>query len=186
MNRTASNTGRKVRKTTPRGNVYDCEIIDLQTGKITHDVISKQVLDDYMALDRASANLSRKSKQVATVIHESEHMCQHGEIARLYGHKGKPLMKSYVQQKGRLTPHSPEYLQALKYKNAQMHYTSVDPIAYLNNELELGARAMEMKAIQSQEFKLMDKVFKGMDLIKNPTYTDTIVPAVVQANNFVS
>jgi hypothetical protein len=32
----------------------------------------------------------------------------------------------------------------------------------------------------------MDKVFKGMDLIKNPTYTDTIVPAVVQANNSVS
>lgn len=186
---TPSSVGKKIRKSVLKNNVYECEVVDYKNGNITYETISRQIFDDYKRLSATLDKLAPKSRQVATIIHEGEHMHQHGEVARAFGLQPKQtnsVMRDYVRQKGQLQPTSAGYLKALKYKQAVENYTSAEPIAYLNNELELGARSAQLRAMQTKEFRLMDYIFKQLDATKKTTYIDSISPSIVQTHNSIS
>lgn len=185
--------GKRITKTqlTSDGQHYIATIKDAETGELSSDIISRKIYDDYMSLYRDMSSVSDRGQEVLTVVHELEHWWQRGQINRLSGQIPKNVTPQARVMYERMLHQQPQHLtmaegaQAARYHVANANYCppSLNPVKYLENALEVDARAAEAKVFNSPEFKVFDSVLKD---IKEPSpfnLSRTVLPPMIQVYN---
>jgi len=99
---------------------------------------------------------------------------------------GKKLQLKVVREKGNVIPNSNEWIEAGKYNNAEINYTSKNFAKYIQNDLEIGARNIETKAMKSTEFKRLDAVLKEIKDSYNINNTKYIATSALQSESITN
>lgn len=173
-------------------NNYKFIMEDAKTGEMSWGTMPKEIWDNYEIFKQGTQNLSKNGRDLLTVVHEFEHFHQHNLVARRYGiptniqDVSKNMHRQIIQERGNLTPNSAEWINAEKYKTAIDNYTSLDPCKYLQNELEVGARTIEAKALNSAEFQRLENVLSQIKDSYATNSSSVIIPAILQAESATS
>jgi len=162
------------------------------TGEIAYEIVPKKIYDDYRSLYKNIKKVSPRGQKILTMIHEFEHFHQNCLRSRRYGINpkmatpGKKLQLKVVREKGNVIPNSNEWIEAGKYNNAEINYTSKNFAKYIQNDLEIGARNIETKAMKSTEFKRLDAVLKEIKDSYNINNTKYIATSALQSESITN
>ena len=168
-------TSKKQNKTNP--SQYICEVQDRTTGKVTYETIDKKVFELHQRVISNDLGLARQTKDISIITHEFEHFDQDCKVVRATGstfgrtNTANQKFGQILREKGQIKAGTPEYNEAMKYKYGYEHYTSSDPIKYMENALEIGAREAEDKLHHQQWFKSLDYLYetaKPMKIVNRP------------------
>ena len=172
-------------------NQYICEIKDEATGKITYETIDKKIYELHKRVGNIKSKLAGQTGEISTITHEFEHFDQHCKVLRATGiNKGitpeaKTKFNQILVEKGRIQQGTSEYNEAMKFKYADEHYTSSEPVKYRENALEIGAREAEDKLHHQQWFQSLDHLYKTAKPIETPN-RPIISSAIQVVNNVVA
>ena len=159
------------------------------TGEVACEIVPKKIYDNYNSLYGNMSEVSTRGKKILTLIHEYEHFHQDCLQARRYGINpkmataGKKLQLRVVREQGSVVPNSKEWIDAGMYRNAELNYTNKNFAKYIQNELEVGARNAEAKAMNSVEFKRLDSVLKEIKSSYKANDAKTIATAILQSES---
>lgn len=164
---------------------YRCEMVNSVTGEITHEIVPKELLDDFFRLTDQNKTLSQQGRTISTVVHEFEHFDQYAKIARLkginpkYKPKAKRLYKHAIKTKGQISPLSPMAQEVERYASVNMA-NNKNYVKYLQNSLEVGARRAQAEAINTPEFQRLESIFKELPDLKDVNIMEDIIPCAIE------
>ena len=170
-------------------NNYKFTMENTVTGEFACEIVPKKIYDNYNSLYGNMSEVSTRGKKILTLIHEYEHFHQDCLQARRYGINpkmdtaGKKLQLRVVREQGSVVPNSKEWIDAGMYRNAELNYTNKNFAKYIQNELEVGARNAEAKAMNSAEFKMLDSVLKEIKSSYKANDAKTITTAILQSES---
>lgn len=164
-------------------NNYKFTMENPVTGEVAYEIVPKKIYDNYRSLYTKMDDVSPRGQKLLTMVHEYEHFHQDCLQARRYGidpklaTPGKKLQLRVVREQGNVVPNSQEWIDAGVYRNAELNYTSKNFGKYIQNELEVGARNAEARAMNSAEFKRLDAVLAEI----KDSYKSNNIPNIILA-----
>jgi len=158
------------------GDKYKYTYREKSTGKTIIEEIPKKIIDDYNELQLKICSLSPQVSKIMTTLHEREHIDQYARMViakgvnvinptetgkKLYGQMAKEMAgKQRVIEKSGETA---EIIATLAHENETF-------ANYLKRRIEIGARQVEVEALEKPFYTHLDNVFKEVNA-KNPKTT---------------
>ena len=154
-----------------KGNEYFITYKNKNTGAVIVETIEAQILDKYNQLCKTFKMLSPESTKILTLLHERHHIYQFAEAFKMKGfdwarglnQEGKRRFEQMIAEMPKIKLGSPEAMIIETYTQGLPNGT---PLAYIKRPLEIGAREIEITALNHPSFIPLDKVFKTMKYSK--------------------
>lgn len=147
------------------GKDYMIRYKDKNTGKIIIETIEQTVLDSYNALIAQYNKMTPQAKRILTTVHEREHINQYAQII---SQKGYDWLKHSITQHGKelyekmlLEMPIPKLgtFESMKIESFLLPVTSKTPAGYIKQPIEIGARDVEIKALNNKTFQKLNNIF---------------------------
>lgn len=150
------------------GNEYVITYINKNTGTTIVENIDVNIYDSYIKLCQLYKKLSPEAARILTLVHEREHIHQFAQLSKMKGfdwlkgninERGKELYEKMFKEIPTVKMGSPEAITIESYANRAQNGTLA---AYIKQPLEIGARNIEIQALNHPTFEPLNNVFKTM------------------------
>lgn len=160
-------------------NEYEITYRDLKTGNIIKETISKDLLDSYNRLYELEKQLTPEARNILVTLHEREHINQYTQI---FGQNGFTWSPTTTEGQARYTQMMNELNRNPKIKFSQQELETLSdksaittPLSYIKNPREIGARNVEWKTLEDNNFKILNNVFDKTNKMKTPHLRETVM-----------
>lgn len=154
-----------------KGSEYFITYKNKTTGAVIVETIDATLLDSYNKLCQLYRKLSPEAAKILTILHEREHIHQWAQVC---------AVKGFDWLKGELKPRGRELFEQMvaempknwNGKEITRIFSYTEPAAngtvaaYIKRPLEIGAREIEIAALNHPSFIPLDNVFKTMKYSK--------------------
>lgn len=147
------------------GNEYMIQYKDKNTGATVVEMIEKSILETYNNLITKYNKMTPQAKRILTTIHEREHINQYAQIISQKGYdwikhciteRGRELYNKMISEMPKIKLGTPE---SMKIESYLLPKTSKTPAGYIKQPIEIGARDVEIRALNNKTFQKLNNIF---------------------------